>query len=1437
MKYHRTSNKTQPILLFVLLLAVFGMAAAEQANAAQPTSSKDKEKLAYVRIFSAKIPNELDKPLDELEAIARQYGTEEVAMFQKSVGPEKQVDRWIIRQGSEPHAYPPGLTVKARSHLAKQKGLGALQIRGRGRATTTLPEQSARLEWVLPESVRSPLLCDIYNNDKRVATNTIHERLSPSKKQRWPNVIRIDFPQKNWSIIQVFEYLDEEPEGPSSVQKEAGQDLPAEQIGAKSADKGDMESSAASSSDCSIFKDDNVSFSASSTAIPSLDLGTGGWVPAGSPVQINFSVGVGANVLSSVSGKFEYCWKGGSDATLTAGSGKGNLSMDFGAEMTAEGRVKVDLGWYDADFTFDIPYTPNFDLRCKDSTSFNSYLLNTTATVSDSIDEQELYSVSVGGIPSVADVSVGASAAMSLTGTMGADSITTSDGTSFTNERQSCPVTPDQNGYETTLSYNEDLTMTVTVTFYPWICAGIDVWIYEWEYCVSAFAVPVDIVSGAYPLSFSEDELDYEATYELMIRRTGRGTTEPRPGLYDSNTPWEEDVNAIPYTGYYPCYDSVTQRWYWTYVEYVLEYWVLDGEYAGSANPYRVNMNDDYPFHSLRAVFFRPKASCLYPRNGVYDVEPNNVVLSWLPGERAVNGHDVYFGTDFNDVNNANNSDPCGPTEIYRGNQALAETHYIPPEDLETCETYYWRIDEVNDSGIPWKGDVWWFTIAGCCASDPNPVDEATDVARDVVLSWSAGGHAADVNGHDVYLGTDLYEVMYADTSDTSGIYRGRDEVIKWVDPCDANNVRYTYSPPENLDLLTTYYWRIHEVNDDYVGPAPWWTWWGNVWSFTVEGKAKNPYPPDGAEDVTANVVLSWTPGIGAADMNGHDVYFGTDFNDVNDANAFDTTGIYRDAQDSNSYSPTEIPLDLVTTYYWRLDGVNDTNVWKGDIWRFTTADYLVVDDFNSYPNDIALSFVWDDGFINNTCAEIFLETDQNFSRNGSSMQYTYNNARGGSPDTPRYSEAEADIADLIVSSDWTIHDVKTLVLYFYGQSGNDANEMMYVALEDADGNIAVVEYDGDMNDIKIEDWQEWNIRLQDFNDINDVNLMNVAKVYIGFGIRGNTTEPDGSGSGTVWFDDIRLYPSRCVPEKMQPVADLTDDCAVDFDDVKIMARDWLDSDSEVIVEEPCADLLVEYLFDTNLDDTSSNGYHAIGVNEPNVHDGILTLDGNDFVDIPLEGGNNPFDGSTDFSIVIEFRTSGPGVLISSADPCEPNDPNNHSMALFVHYLSEKNYQTVIHGNNSLGGAGAKDSALDDQWHQVVTTYDANTNTHRVYLDGKVGWDDVFNPNIPDIDDDTVRIGGSLDTEFPGPNVAGNFVGDINSIRIYNCTLSHGQVLSISGEDLGPYYVQLDSPANLVPKDPPDPWYDPNNPDIVNFKDFAVLAEHWLEEFLWPEEE
>jgi len=98
-------------------------------------------------------------------------------------------------------------------------------------------------------------------------------------------------------------------------------------------------------------------------------------------------------------------------------------------------------------------------------------------------------------------------------------------------------------------------------------------------------------------------------------------------------------------------------------------------------------------------------------------------------------------------------------------------------------------------------------------------------------------------------------------------------------------------------------------------------------------GPAVNPNPADGQTDVPRDVVISWTPGEFAAPINGHKVYFGESFDDVNDA----IGGI---AQDANSYARPQ-RLDFNTTYYWRVDEVNAPPTshieFKGEVRQFTT--------------------------------------------------------------------------------------------------------------------------------------------------------------------------------------------------------------------------------------------------------------------------------------------------------------------------------------------------------------------------------------------------------------------------------------------------------------------------------------------------------------------
>jgi hypothetical protein len=142
-------------------------------------------------------------------------------------------------------------------------------------------------------------------------------------------------------------------------------------------------------------------------------------------------------------------------------------------------------------------------------------------------------------------------------------------------------------------------------------------------------------------------------------------------------------------------------------------------------------------------------------------------------------------------------------------------------------------------------------------------------------------------------------------------------------DPCD-------YDPPGLMDFNTTYYWRIDEVN--MANPNS--PWRGTTWSFTTEtGKAYDPIPGDGAWSVATDANLSWTPSCIATS---HDVYFGTDWNDVNDATSSSHPNVdYNNVSDTN-YDPGT--LQTFTRYYWRVDEKGPTTFPKGDVWTFVTA-------------------------------------------------------------------------------------------------------------------------------------------------------------------------------------------------------------------------------------------------------------------------------------------------------------------------------------------------------------------------------------------------------------------------------------------------------------------------------------------------------------------
>ena len=458
--------------------------------------------------------------------------------------------------------------------------------------------------------------------------------------------------------------------------------------------------------------------------------------------------------------------------------------------------------------------------------------------------------------------------------------------------------------------------------------------------------------------------------------------------------------------------------------------------------------------------------------------------ISWTPGGFALS-HDVYLGENFDDVN-------AGAEGTFIGNQAGTEfivgfPGFPYPDGLVPGTTYYWRVDEVNDAepNSPWKGSVWSFSIPPKTAYFPDPADGAEAVDVNVKLSWTPGFGA---KLHHVYFGDN-----FDDVSNAAGALPLGEE---------------TYDPGP-LELAKTYYWRVDEF--DIIE-----THKGNIWSFTTEGAVGNPSPAKGAVDVTQTPVLTWVPGVFA---DSHQVYFGTDADAVKNADT--SSPEYKSSGNLGSESFEPGQLEWNTTYYWRIDEANNANTdspWTGPLWNFTTANFLIIDDFEAYndldPADPASNRIfnaWIDGFdnpaVNGSVVGNFDPpfAEQNIVHSGlQSMPMAYDNAVG---------KSEATLT-LTNTRDWTVNGVNTLTIWFRGSSSNAA-EPMYVVLN---GSAAVNHDDPDA--VQKGSWTEWNIDLQAFAD-QGVNLANITSITLGLGNRAN---PVAGGAGMMYFDDIRLY-------------------------------------------------------------------------------------------------------------------------------------------------------------------------------------------------------------------------------------------------------------------------------------------------------------------------
>jgi hypothetical protein len=476
-------------------------------------------------------------------------------------------------------------------------------------------------------------------------------------------------------------------------------------------------------------------------------------------------------------------------------------------------------------------------------------------------------------------------------------------------------------------------------------------------------------------------------------------------------------------------------------------------------------------------------------------------------------------------------------------------------------------------------------------------------------------------------------------------------------------------------------------------------------------------------------------------------------------------------------------------------------------------------------------------------------------------MKYAYNNTFEAYPGEGYYSEVQTKNLE---PNDWTAFDLKLLLMWFYGQSGNFATltEQMYVILQDNDGNDVVKYGDAereDINDVQIEDWQYW---LIPFSSFNDVNVANLDYLGIGFGIRHHWLP---GGFGTVYFDNIRLYPGICDPSRRPPpAADLNMDCMVNYQDVEIMAGAWLQVDvnlGAVAVPDPC---VLHYKFN----ETDGNLVPDSG---PYGYDGTAKVQDGDVTDAFWEP-NGVYGGC------IRFENTPERCCVAVKQYCVsvPNDVFNErittdkiTISVWVNWPDP---ETMPHDDNQLfsvhGGPGTDYNSvigIDTDWHRAgVRFWDANGIeddtlgiTYAVNEpDWSMGWnhyafvkDASISPGklriyhngvkVKEGDSNTpIRLPADnawigMATDEPNDrhdNYKGkwhdDYTGLLDDFKIYNVALSDAQIKYIATDGTGIFTVH--SAANLYN-------LEALGDRTVNLRDFAELAKGWLEKRLWPE--
>lgn len=576
--------------------------------------------------------------------------------------------------------------------------------------------------------------------------------------------------------------------------------------------------------------------------------------------------------------------------------------------------------------------------------------------------------------------------------------------------------------------------------------------------------------------------------------------------------------------------------------------------------------------------------------------------------------------------------------------------------------------------------------------------------------------------------------------------------------------------------------------------------------AFSDPNEAWAPSPVSGTTLLVQSVVLDWEPGDTAVS---HELYFGTDQAAVEAADNTDITGVYQGVYDPNTY--TASGLTLGETYYWRVDEVDSMGKrTTGLVWSFSVAAYEVIDGMETYSTgDIASNWVPSGGAGVDVSA---------FSNSGAqSLQLSYNNTAGA-------------VTRTSAPMNWTDNSVESMSIYVHGDINNDGNDLtVYLELQDAETNIAREYYSATITELRRGDWEgwlRWDLDLGKF-DNGGVDLTQVQSISIGYdGMSG--------GSGVLYFDDIRLYASRCLGYYSRQQGDfIGNDCEVDNRDFATLATYWGETGTLINAVAPSdANLIIWYKFDETsgyfANDSSGNGYFAAASDftghwdSGGVSNGCIEFDGTfSLTDSGLVGAFDTVDEEVTFSVWVN------GDLNAHPDPVAPGTlfqgglwPSNKVFQVWCPYLIGANATVFFRagGNNVLYLNNTRTDDWAGKWNHYAFVKDRSDINGQgrmwVYQNGVlVATSGGRTAPIDNVD--AFTIGALTSGAYP-------YVGKMDEFRMYDRALTQAEIANLAG--LSSVYQPMSAGKAA----------DANGDDEVGVPDLDALANGWLQDVRFP---